>query len=296
MSALPAISQRTAASIKSAFVHLPRPVAPQPALSPVDTFTMVPAPAPSMVTTAPLAQPLAKGVSIGAFPSFQKAMTRPRSLPQTTESDLATQAKEGMSVVGGALRGSIGLPLKPIPGFERPFYQAMETAAIESMIVDTGATCVGAYTMYTGGGITVGTAGAGAAVGVPALAAGAALAGAGAVGLKLHGELLLEARKNMPLESRTYKDSRGLPSEQKGAFRWDSDNHVMHGEMPKDLPIEKMTRTELEDLAGDLRKSIETRGHKNIELGYHESHARRQAAEEHLLERIERAIAARGAE
>lgn len=111
-------------------------------------------------------------------------------------------AASAANVAAGAVSGCTALQMKPMDGFEGPFYSAMESAAIECAVVDAALTAYGIGTAVVGGEITLGSGGATAIATVPAMAVGVAAAGAGVAMAPLHAGKRDEARANQPMESR----------------------------------------------------------------------------------------------
>jgi len=67
----------------------------------------------------------------------------------------------------------------------------------------------------------------------------------------------------------------------------------VHGELPRPQDLRNRSTEDLGHLLGDLRRSVQQRIRKNIELGSDPGHGQRQALEQDLIKSIERILSGR---
>lgn len=97
--------------------------------------------------------------------------------------------------MAGTIAGATGAPMNVMKGYELTLYTAKETAAIQGAIIDNALLAKGVYTIAVGGTLEIGSLGLGTAVAVPAIAVGASELAVGAIGSRIHGEALADARR-----------------------------------------------------------------------------------------------------
>ncbi|WP_159397966.1 hypothetical protein [Sorangium cellulosum] len=66
-----------------------------------------------------------------------------------------------------------------------------------------------------------------------------------------------------------------------------------HGSLPEAKDLERYSADELRQLQGELKKSVQERIRKTVELGPHKPHGERQAAEQRLIQQMEKNLESR---
>jgi hypothetical protein len=129
--------------------------------------------------------------------------------------------------------------------------------------------------------------GIGAAIGVPAIAVstvvvvgGAANVMAGLAGLMSSGSGSSTPRQPSQEAASTARERKELPALDKTG--------KVHGELPKAEELGRYSNDELRQLRRELRQSVQERIRKTVEMGPHKPHGERQAAEQELIQRIDK--------
>jgi RHS repeat-associated protein len=183
-----------------------------------------------------------------------------------------------MGVISGVVPGGHQLPVPEdqAPEFYRAYSSGMAAVATLEAGLSIFEIAVGGLGIGGGGAFSV--TGVGAAVGLPTAALGFATV---AVGVAVGVEAKLDYDKSQQVLQMSNQSQPDMP-------RLDGTGKV-HGQIPDHVP-ENWRRSDLEDLADDLRGSIQTRKNEQNRLGEDGPHRERLRQEERLLRQIERIL------
>jgi hypothetical protein len=134
--------------------------------------------------------------------------------------------------------------------------------------------------------------GIGAALGVPAIvvSTGLVVGGVGNIAAGIRGLLTTGSGLSTPRQP-----PQGAAPAARGTKKLPALDRTgkVHGELPKAEELGRYSTDELRQLQGELRQSVQERIRKTVEMGSHKPHGERQAAEQELIQQIEKHLEGR---